>query len=159
MGAGSTRGEKLVAQRAVRRDINRGPGHRQRAVEERLVGLGRDAGGGEFWLVVDSGQRVDADQWMDRRDNERDVAHVGRSGNRRINESAAKLLGVALIERGQPGVVEDLRVRAVAAGDLQLGAAGERASLEAADDARRQRAQIIERLGADDVAGGSVRRE
>ena len=55
------------AQPGVRRGIDRRPRHRDRTVEDRLVGRRRDAAGGEFGLMIHRRQRVDSDDRMDRR--------------------------------------------------------------------------------------------
>ena len=119
--------------------------------------------GGEFGLVVDRGQGVDADERMERGQGERHVAHVGRArgalgvrtGRR---EGAPEFGGVALVERGHVRVGAVLGVRLVAAGDGQRGAGRQRAGLEAAVDFGLDGVQLAQSLGAHDVAGFGVGR-
>ena len=53
---------EATAQAVVPGHVYCGPGHRERAVMERLISLFLNAVGGELRLVVDGRQRVDADE-------------------------------------------------------------------------------------------------
>src|ERR687888_1273013 len=71
---------KAAAQTAILSHVYYGPGHRERAVMKSLISLSLDAVGRELRLVVDGGQRVDADERVNGGQGERHVPHISRTG-------------------------------------------------------------------------------
>ncbi|MCW2875199.1 hypothetical protein [Actinacidiphila oryziradicis] len=57
--------------------VRGGQGEGGGSVDDGTIGLGRHAVGGEFLLVVDGGQRADADAGVDGGQHPGNVAHVG----------------------------------------------------------------------------------
>ena len=117
--------------------------------------------GGEFGLVVDGGQGVDADHGMDGRHGEGDVAHVGGTGGAglpfaHVGIGAPQRFRIPAVELGHRRIVAHFGVRLVAAGDREFSAGGEGAGFEAAVDFGAEFGELIEGFGANDVFGGSV---
>ncbi len=117
--------------------------------------------GGEFRLVVDGGQGIDADHGMDGRHGQGDVAHVGGTCGAgfpfaEIGEGAAEGFGILAIEVGHDDVVAHFGIGLVATGDREFGAGGEGSGFEAPVDFGAEFGELIEGFGANDVLGGSV---
>src|SRR6516225_4021867 len=121
-----------------------GAGRVQEAVAYVVAGGGVDDGPvggrcgavrGELGLVVDGGERVDAEVGVDRGQAQGDVAHVGggavhpRAGAG-AGEWAAEIASIGQEQVEQLFVVAELRVTRAFRLDCQLAAGGQRAGLE-----------------------------
>jgi hypothetical protein len=116
---------------------------------------------GEFRLVIDGRQRVDANHRVDGRHRPRDVAHIGRSSGTgfplaEIGKRASQILRILAVECRNVLIVIHLGIRLIAAGDRNGGAGRQAAGLKAAVDPGPQISEPIQRLRTNDVLSGSM---
>ncbi|HEY2523624.1 MAG TPA: hypothetical protein VGI29_01095 [Candidatus Binataceae bacterium] len=114
--------------------------------------------------MVHGRQRIDSDHRMDRRKDERDVAHVSRSGraaqlDARNDEMAPERLAVALIQRRKVAIADQFRVRFIPAFNIQLRAGRGRARRKTFQDPRSDLVQVSQGARAYHIACRGVRRD
>jgi len=91
--------QQALAQVLVRRHVKDGPGHGERSVAERFVGLLRHAVTRELRLVVHGSLCPDVERRVDREEREGDVRHVGRCDERVLEVGTGSGYAAAVLAR------------------------------------------------------------
>src|SRR5262249_13770579 len=102
-GGKSSTAQQALAQIGIGSDINGGPSHGERAIDDSLIGGCRNTVRRELWLMVDRPQRVDANRRLNGRLCQRDIPHISRATTAllcltQVWKDTAKRLGVAAVE-------------------------------------------------------------